>query len=67
MKTCEHMLSARNKESAMRLIRAHFVNYRKKYGITKWEWKVKPEVQKYEGKGNISAGKWRAYARISFE
>ncbi len=67
MKTCEHMLTARTSELALRLIRIHFVNYRKKHNIIKWSWMVTPEVQKYEGKSKILAGKWRAYARINYE
>lgn len=67
MKTYEHITNARSSELALKFLRAHFANYRKMHGITKWSWRVKPETQKYEGKSKILAGKWRAYGRISFE
>ena len=67
MRTSEHIIVARSKELAVSLLRKHFINYRKKYAITKWSWKVTPEAQKYDGKSKVLIGKWRAYGRISFE
>ena len=67
VKHCEHMLSAKTKAKALQLIRIHFANYRKKYGIKKWQWRIPPEAAKYAGKGKKYAGLWLAYGRISFE
>lgn len=63
--TKEFLITGNTRLEAMEKLLSDISKYTS--DITKWEFKTPPEAQQYEGKSKRLAGKWRAYARISFQ
>lgn len=63
----EYLVVAETRSRALRKLESTFSKYIKQRSISAWAWRVAPEADFYRGASKKLAGKWRAYARISFD